>query len=243
MFHFLTGFIVQLFFVNFLLAQNTSPASSATDNAVHSTVQYYKAAAGAQAGIYNGCDYQYTRISIGHPFFDSLYLVNGNIVYDNVEYTNLQMLYDLVRDEVVIENFDKLHLTVLAGNRVSRFSLLGCSFVNLTADSLPGSVIKTGFYQALYSGRVGVYAKNKKVIEEFIDVNKELKTIAIEKKKWYIYKDGTYTEVQGKSSVLKVFHDRKKEIQQYCKQNTIRYKNNMDTALTRIAAYYDTLTN
>jgi len=240
---FLVIFIFQLVCRNILFGQAKAQDSISFNNAVYNTQALYKARVGAQAGIYNGCDYQYERVDFGHHFFDSLYLVSGNIVYDNIAYTDIQMLYDLVRDEVVIQNYDKLHLTLLASNRVSQFSILGQTFIRISADSIPGSVINTGYYQILYNGRIKAYGKNKKVIEEFVDVGNELKKTATEKKKWYIYKDGIYFEVQGKKSILKVFGDKKNEIQQYAKQNKVLYKNNMDNALALIAAFYDKITN
>jgi len=131
---------------------------------------------------------------------------------------------------------------LLASNRVSQFSVSGHTFIRIFADSLHGSVIKTGFYESLYDGKTKAFAPKNKIIEDFIDIGTVLNKTALEKDKWYIFKEGAYFEVQGKSSILKVLNDKKMEIQQVNKHEKISFKNNMDDALTRIVTYYDKIT-
>jgi hypothetical protein len=152
------------------------------------------------------------------------------------------MLYDIVKDDVIIKGAFNPYFILLAGNKVSRFSVSGHNFIRIIADSLTRPVIKTGFFQSLYDGRIKAFAKNRKVIEEFVDIGNVLNRTALEKDKWYILKNGTYFEVDGKSSVLNVLKDKKKEVQQFIKQDKIRFKNNMDVALTQIVEYYDKIT-
>lgn len=205
-------------------------------------LSYYIRETGLQAGIYTGCDYQYERINSGHVFFGTDNLVNGNIVYDQIEYNAIPMLYDIVKDYVIINGTGQPYFILLESNKVSQFTISGHNFIRIFADSLPGSFIKTGFYQSLYDGKTKAFSKKKKIIEEFIDIGTVLNKTALEKDKWYIYKEGIYFEVQGKKSILKVLHDKKKEISQFSNQEKIRFKNNMDDALARIVAYYDTIT-
>jgi hypothetical protein len=227
---------------NFAFSQGIALDSNKCKNAIDNTIAYYNQIAGIQAGIYTGTDYHYERINSGHVFFESENFVNGNIVYDHIEYQAVPMLYDIVKDDVVIQGTFQPYFILLASNKVSQFSLSGHTFKRIISDSLTGSVIRTGFYQILYDGKIKALSKKKKILEEFIDIGNAFNTTAMEKDKWYIYKEGTYYEVQGKSSILKVLNDKKKEILQFSKQDKIRFKNNMDDALTRIVAYYDKIT-
>lgn len=224
---------------NYTFGQDIVSDSIKCKKAIGNTIALYTRMTGIQAGIYSGCDYPYLRINSGHVFFESGNLVNGNIVYDHIEYQDVPMLYDIVKDNVVIQGTYQPYFILLASDKVSQFSVSGHNFIRIISDSLSGSVVKTGFYQILYNGETKAFVKKKKIIEEFVDLGNVFNTTAMEKDKWYIYKEGTYFEVQGKSSILKVLGDKKKEILQFTKQDKIRFKNNMDDALTRIVAYYD----
>jgi hypothetical protein len=226
---------------NNILGQSEVQDSIKCNHAVYETVTLYTQTVGIQAGIYNGYDYQYEIINSGHVFFKTNELVKGTIVYDHIEYKDLPVLYDIVKDQVVIQGMFQPNFILLASHKVSQFSLSGHTFTRISADSLSGTAIQTGFYQCLFNGKTQAWVKNRKEIEEVNDIGNVLKKTAVEKNKWFISKQGTYYEVQGKSSVLKVLADKKKEIQQYTKQNKIKFKNNMDDALARIVAYYDTI--
>lgn len=227
---------------NFIFGQSALQDSIKCNNAVANAIASYAEAVGVQAGIYNGYDYQYERINSGHVFFETSEPVKGTIVYNHIKYYDVSILYDIVKDEVVIQGIFQPYFILLAGNKVSEFSLLGHSFTRISADSPSATGIQTGFYQCLYMGNTQAWVKNRKVIEEINDLGNVLKKTAVVKNKWFIFKQGIYYEVQGKSSILKVLSDKKKEIQQYAKQNRIRFKNDMDNDLTRIIAYYDKIT-
>jgi hypothetical protein len=227
---------------NNVFGQSIVPDSIICKNAIDNTVALYTKNAGIQSGIYNGIDYSYQRINSGHVFFETDNLVNGDIMYNGIEYKSVPMLYDIVKDEVIIQGAFQPYFILLASDKVSQFVLSGHTFVMIYTDSLPGTELKTGFYQRLYNGKTKAFAKNKKIIEDFVDIGNAVNRTAFEKDKWYIFKDGIYFEVKGKSSILKVLKDKKKEIQQFSKREKINYKSNMEDALTRIVTYYDTIT-
>lgn len=239
---FLLFLLLNLVLSNCAFSQSEKQDSIKCMNAIDHTIAYYTREAGLQAGIYTGCDYQYERINSGHVFFETENLVKGSIIYDDIEYQDVPMLYDIVKDNVIINGAPMPYFILLAGNKISQFSVSGHTFIRILTDSLSGSVIKTGFYERLYDGEIKAFSKKIKVIEEFVDIGNVLNKTAMEKDRWYIFKAGAYHEVKGKSSVLKVLNDKKKEILQFSKLEKIQFKNNMDDALTRIVAYYDTIT-
>jgi hypothetical protein len=224
---------------NYCMAQTLSPDSTECNKAAVETVALYTRTVGIQARVYNGYDYRYERIHSGHVFFETDEPVKGTLLYDRIEYNDVPILYDIVKDEVVVQSTYLPYFILLAGDKISAFSLPGHSFIRIMADSVSGTVMQTGFYQNLYTGKTKAWVKNTKIIEDVNENGNAFTKRAAEKDKWFVFKKGTYYEVQGKSSVLNVFGDKKKEIQHYCKLNKIRFKNNMDNALARIAAYYD----
>jgi len=241
-----TGFFILLLFLliclNRVAGQGSTNDKDSREKVVANTVEFINHTVGAQSGIYSGFEYQYERINIGDAFYGTTRFAEGTVVFDDVLYPAIPMLYDIVKDELVLQTFDKLHLYTLESNRVSQFSFLGHDFIRIFEDSLNGAVIKTGFYQRLYDGKTKAWSRNSKTIKEFTDYEHTLKQESVEKKQWFIYKEGIYFEVDGGKSIIKVLSDKKKEILQFIKKNKIRFKNNMDKALVQIVAHYDEIT-
>jgi len=62
-------------------------------------------------------------------------------------------------------------------------------------------------------------------------------------KDYYVRKNNTYYSFSGQGSLLDVLKDKKKEIQQYIKANQIKFRQDPEEAMVKIASYYDHLTN
>lgn len=52
-----------------------------------------------------------------------------------------------------------------------------------------------------------------------------------------------FYEVDGKNSVLGVFKNKKKDLVKFIRQNDISYKRDPETAIVKMAEYYDKLTH
>ena len=61
--------------------------------------------------------------------------------------------------------------------------------------------------------------------------------------RYYLVKDGVFTVVKSKGSVLKVLSDHKSEVKNFIRKNRIAFKGNRDEALVRVTQFYDTLTD
>lgn len=223
------------------LSSDTSSYSVAVQNAINS----YHTSLFPEPNLYNGSeyvDYAYT-INEGIPFFISPDFVTGTVTYNNILYNNVPLMYDLVKEEVVIRDAYGRNKITLHNERISDFTLLNHHFVKLTADTLNSSVIRTGFYDLLYNGRTGVYKKQVKKILESITISQGLRRTIDEQVAYFIRKDNKFYEVSGKKSVLRILKDKKKNIQQFIKKNRLNLRKQKDYSLTEIAAYYDELTN
>ena len=229
--------------LNAIYAQIRTPKSLSGDTAISNTIALYTRQVGAQSAIYNGCEYQFDRINVGHAFFNTARFTNGNIVCDDILYTDIPMLYDIVRDVLVIQGLNQIQITSLASNRISRFTCFGYTFIRKSGDYSNGSVPEPGFYQRLYDGQIKVWAKNKKTIDEITDFGYLLKRVAVEKSRYYIDKKGTWFEVDGKQSVLEVLQDKKKEIHHFITKKKLRFRKDFNDALVQIVAYYCEITN
>jgi hypothetical protein len=214
-------------------------------NAVASTVARYHQSFGNQSALYNGCQYIGYPFSFrepDHPYFGGHSYLKGDITYGGVLYSGVQLLYDEVAEVVVF--LDPTHRIQLVSDKISSFSLLNDNFIRLVKDSTNPILVGTGFYQVLYGGKSSVLKKEMKTIGEDVRNNTEGVVRFIELKNYYyIHKDNTYYPVKNKKNLLEIYKDRKTDIQQYIRNNKLKYKKNKDNYLIKLSAYYDQLTN
>jgi hypothetical protein len=224
-----------------LLGQPQVPENPPADSLSGRGIRISDNGRGSHLHLYNGTEYvNYDEYIEGYPFFESETVEKGTLVYDGSLYQNVPMLYDVVKDEVIIEHFNNYFKINLIAKKISSFSLLNHPFVRIVADSLPEPGIPTGFYEKLYDGKVKVLARRIKIMEEEIVYN-QLKKRFVQNDRYYLCKDTVYVQVKGRNAILRVFRDRRKEIRKFIKENKINFKNDPGTALTRITRFYDNL--
>ena len=194
------------------------------------------------SGLFNGSQYipYATTIRDDHPYFLSGTMTMGDIVYDSVLFEDVSMFYDLVKEQVVIDDPYKIYKISLINEKVSAFSLLNHNFIRLEADSINKGVIRTGFYEVLYKGNITLYEKEIKKIQEVIN-NQELYRIIIPQNNFYLDIGGKFYQVNRKKSLLKILGKRRKEIQQYLRKNKLNYQKDKENTLVKVVTYYDSL--
>lgn len=211
------------------------------ENALNAIGVYYENL-GEESPLYNGSEYieyAYT-LQEGHPFFQTASFINGSVNLDGMIFREVPMLYDIVKDQVIILDFQKVYKINLPAGRVQQFFLLGHLFVRLTPDS--SGQIKPGFYDQLYNGKIGLFAKReKRILEKYSNI--QISKVVISQNNFYVKKDGGYYIIRNKSSLLSVLKNKKKEVQQYWKSNNIKFKKEPERAMIMAVEYYDQITN
>jgi hypothetical protein len=228
-----------------VMAQLSADDSIFYQKAVNNTVAVYYQSTGDQSGLYNGSQYAgypFAFKDAAHPFFFTNLFTTGSVVYDNILYTDAQLLYDEAGDVLIFR--DTSHRLQLISDRISRFTIWGNNFIRIEKDSTARDIINTGFYNLLYQGEdIQVIKKEVKNIREDIRNNYDGVIRYIEVKKYYyIKKNNTFYPVKNKKVVIEIFKDRKKEIQQYIKVNRLSFKNDRDNMLIKATAYYEQVT-
>jgi hypothetical protein len=200
-------------------------------------VSNYKQSIQGQTGLYNGSEYKRDYGSDDeHRFFKNDDWTNGEVTYENHHYEDIPLLYDITIDRVITENFYNASEMILVYEKLSHFKIGNNVFVKLNDKSLP----KPGFYEVLYDGPSRVLSKRIKVMREEI----AMRNIYIhfdQKDKFYILKNGAYLQVRNRSSVLKVFEDKKAGLKEFVRTNKPLFKLDFAEAVKLTAAYYDTL--
>lgn len=238
---------INLLVVAFSLLPYFSHAQYLTDTAVArrqeaQAADIYYESLKTQSGIYNGSEYvQYTHLlKEGHPYFDTTQLKKGAVFYNRVLYTDVPMLYDIIRDELVAQHFNKVFLIQLIKSKIDWFDLYGHRFEHLGRDSTRPGNVRNGFYDLLYNGKVKMYVKRVKMIQETIpDMQVERKVYANDR--YFIFKDSIYHEVNSQASVMKVLPNHNNELKQAVRSNKIRFRKNREYAIKLMVQKYDAL--
>jgi hypothetical protein len=200
------------------------------ENALNAIGVYYQTL-GEESPLYNGSEY----IEYAYTLVD---FIKGNVNVDGMIFHDVPMLYDIVKDQLIIQDFQKVYKINLPADRVQQFFLLGHLFVRLNASDQ----VKTGFYDQLYKGKVALFAKReKKILEKYSNI--QISKVVISQNVYYIKKDGVYYTIKNKSSLFSALKSKKKEVQQYLKANDIKFKREPERAMIMAVKYYDQLTN
>jgi hypothetical protein len=193
-------------------------------------------------GLYNGSQYiPYTNlIKDDHPYFKSDSMYRGDIIYDSVLYENVPMYYDLVKEQVVINDPFNIYKISLINEKINAFTLLNHRFYWVQPDSINRHVLSAGFYDKLYEGRVNLYERELKRLQEVIN-NQELSRIIIPRNDFYLEMHGRFYAINKQKTLYRLLGNRKNEIQQFIRKNKLSYRKDKENTLTRVIAYYDTL--
>lgn len=206
-------------------------------------VDLYSSAIGENAHLYNGREYfTYDKRIKGNPFFETDSMTAGNISYNGGEYDNVPMLYDITRDEVIINRYHQNFKISLLTEKLEKFTFLNHFFYHMEKDSLHGVLLSPGLYDELYHGNTTVLVKRKKRISEKIVLNANVISYQPDDH-FYIKRNNKYAGISNKSSLLKAFNDKKKEIRKYLRKHKIKFKSDPEKAILQSAVYYDQLSS
>lgn len=237
-------FIACIFLSDRARGQMVTDDSLMQKNAIGHVVDVYNSSIGQMSRLYNGPEYQpYNPLIKGNAFFlDIDAFRQGTVTYDGIFYSNVPMMYDINKDDVVVLLYNGFSKYSLLKSRVQRFDLLEHRFVYLAADSTnTAASINTGFYDELYGGNVQALVKWSKSIQS-TSTQTTLETFfTAASRDFFLKKNNNYYRIGGQSALLKVLKDKKKELQQYIRANKIKFKDDPEKAMRMIAAEYDQL--
>jgi hypothetical protein len=239
---FLTVLLICSLFVNALEAQGlfVDLQTQALDQSY--PVKLYYHAVGENAHIYNGYEYMTPDRNIkGSPYFTDA-LTPASLFYDGCYYQNVHILYDMVRELVVVNRLDQNYKISLISSKLNSFSIKNHEFIRIDRDSLSGIDLNSGFYDRIYAGKSTILVKREKYIQEVMEYTATSQTY-IDQNFYYVKFGGNYVEVSSKSAVLKLLGDKKSTIKSYLRKNKLDFKSDFEKTLIATFAYYDQLTS
>jgi len=241
--------LLMKFLLCFMVFVKMAGAQDLTSDSLYNTlnnsypVRLYFSAVGENAHIYTGYEYFTPDRNIkGSPYYLSDGLWPSDLVYDDSYYTNIPILYDIVKDQVVINRLGQNFKISLVTDKLKTFTFHKHEFIRVSSDSTNGLFLENGFYDRLYHGKTIVLAKRKTRLQEtyvYSQINYEY----IRQDIYYVVIAGQIVQVDSKSSVLKLFNMKKSEIKSFIRKNKLNFKSDFEKTLVAVSAYYDQLTS
>lgn len=207
---------------------------------ISNAIQVYETEFKNQSHLYNGSEYRdYQPLEDEHPFFPTEDWEIGSVMFDGQLYKGVPLIYDIQKDLLITEYIHSGNMMQLVTAKVNSFTLQGHTYIRMIQDN--ETPLETGFYDLLYDGQVKVYARRTKTLQENTQSGRIERRFDY-KVRYYIFKDKTYNPVYSKSSVLKIFMDKKQELRQQFGKSRLNYKMDREKSIVQFAQLYDSLT-
>jgi hypothetical protein len=206
-------------------------------------VSLYYNAIGENAHIYTGYEYFTPDRNIkGSPYFLSDGPVPSRLIYDDSYYQDIPVLFDIARDELVVNRLGQNFKISLVNDKLMSFTVRNHEFIRISRDSAHGIELESGFYDKMYAGKTIVLVKRKRKLQETLVYNSAVYEYK-DDYKYYVISAGLIVQVDSKSSVLELFKSKKAEIKSFLRKNKLNFKSDFEKALVATSAYYDQLTS
>jgi hypothetical protein len=225
-----------------LLAKaQTKPDTAFVGIAIANGITFYENSLNSNFIIHNGAEYiEPTRTNEAHPFFESEDWVDGTVDYEGSHFKNVSLLYDITSDKVVAESSGSMPI-LLVHEKLLKFTIGDHAFIKLKSRDFASSLPLDGFYELIYDGMTRVVALHQKSNEETL-VDRKIEKYFNERHRIYMFRNGVYYHVKGRSSLLKALEDRKSEIKRFIRREKFDFKIRPYESFRLVATYYDTLT-
>jgi len=178
------------------------------------------------SGLYNGPKYQLDAVLYdeGTPFLYS-YLQPGSIEYDGKKYTDIELLYDLVKDELVLLHFNGSARIQLIKSKVAAFTIADRSFIHVKADRSKDWGINEGYYEVIHKGKDLLLKKNLKVLQTSY-TSQSGRVDVFDRQKYFLVKNGKANQITSRKSFLSLIG--KTDIDSKLRKSGITYRANQE---------------
>jgi hypothetical protein len=216
-----------------VIAQKPGYDTAFVTQAISNAYSTYRHGLREHLTLYNGSDHTlYRSISGEHPYFGSDDWISGSVIFNENRYDDVELRYNLWTDKLILDNYSGVYAIQLNSDEVQGFKIGDHVFVRLN-----NNVIQQGFYELLLNEAIKVYARRTKALQEQVS-DLKVNRFFIEKSKYYVFQNGQYFLIKGKKTIIQLFRNRKKEINQFLRQNNIIFSKDREKAIVRITKFY-----
>jgi hypothetical protein len=156
------------------------------------------------SGLYNGPEYKPDELlyNDGSPFLLPDWM-KGTVTYGNTRYSNVELMYDVLKDQLLLKHFDGSSRIQLVKERVDSFSLGNKRFVHLTPIKAKSLGMEPGFYEILFEKDLVLLKKYKKNTQ----LNTQTGSAAYDvftKYSYFLFSGSGVNPISGKKNFLKL---------------------------------------
>ena len=219
--------------------------NSLTQTAYDSAVSQYHNYMVPETHLFRGNEYvAYVQtLKEGYPYFGENSRRKGMVAYNKIIYGDIYLYYDLVTQEVVINDFYDVFKIALYNELVDSFSIENHFFIHLR-DSLNPTAPRNGFYERLYNGHIQLLKKEKKEIQEDLySSNVVLRFIHGADSAYYLKIGDAYHPVNNNRSLQNALKDHRKELKKFLRTQQLSMRRAREITLIKVTAWYDSLTH
>jgi hypothetical protein len=223
-------------------AQSSLKDNSTPDSGYAVALHQYHAYVAPEVGLYRGIqymDYDFT-VQKGQPFLGPDQVRAGSVWYGGMQYNHVPMLYDLVKEQlVVMDPFNVFKISVYMG-LVDSFALDGHLYFRMR-DSLAPSTMRSGFWDRIHQGRLVLLKRERKSLNENIVIASDnVRFFIVPSVSYYFEKGGVYHPVNDKKELFDALKDRRRsEIRRVMRRSGLDWRDNKEQLLQLVAAWYD----
>ena len=209
-------------------------------------IKDYLARSGVETLVYTGKEeiqYQYPNLR-GHPYLDDVEYREGELMYDGRLYLGVRLRLNTHTDQLSI--ISPANYGIIVSSELVEYVRLP-AYTILYMRQSPGNEVKVGnalpegYYACIAMEKYPVFRREVCFPERKIEAHKVEWSFKLQSR-LYIYKDGIYHSVGSKGSVLKLFKDKKGELNRYAKQERLNFRSNRVNAVVALVRYYESIT-
>lgn len=181
---------------------------------------------------------QYTKAS-GDQFFLTNSFVKGSMVFNGMKFDNLDLMYDIAGDELIMSIIS--HPTIYVNKEmVDSFDIaFGSKNYHIINTGTDTTGLLRGYVNVLYDGPSTLYVKYTKKLQPLaVDGRYDL---FYQEHKMYIRRNTEILAFEGKRDLLKILEDKKAEIKDHLKEGKIKLSRKDPESFISVLKYYDGL--
>ena len=181
--------------------------------------------------IYNGSRHvnYYITLDKSHSYYVSGKFTTGSLKYENQDYYNVELKYDVNNDILVckpIGQYDYMGINIIK-EKTSGFTIYDKQFVNINYSNPSCPEYMNGYYQEIIFSKNNIlYIKHHKSRTKVIDtktisdgVNQNSTDEFKEKNEFILKHKDVYNRISSKSDIIKIFPEYKSAIKNYYSKN------------------------
>ncbi len=196
---------------------------------------------------YRGRIYEFDIGShIGTPYFLDIGILAGKLTFKGKLHENLRLSYNLVTDELIIEEYDsENNMTLLVLNKyfVEDFTLThyGQNYLfRMNTEMKPiHDKLEEGFCEVIYDDELQMFVRHKKVL--FFDASKYDHYSYKDENRVYLIVAGKLYRVNSRRDYLRAFQVDRKSLRRYMRQANINFEKSGTKSLSALCAYSKSL--